>query len=64
MTQAFCILTKHSGTDLLGDLITIEDTDLRIPERSIIIGPRIGVDYAKEDALLPYRYHFDPHILA
>ena len=64
LTQALGILTKHSGTDLLGDLITIEDTDLRISERSIIIGPRIGVDYAKEDALLPYRYHFDPHILA
>jgi len=64
LTQALGILTKYSGTDLLGDLITIEDTDIRIPKRSLIIGPRIGVDYAKEDALLPYRYHFDPRILA
>lgn len=64
LTQALGILTKHSGTDLLGDLITIEETGIRIPKRSLITGPRIGVDYAKEDALLPYRYHFDPRILA
>jgi DNA-3-methyladenine glycosylase len=64
LAQALGILTKHSGTDLLGDLITIEETGIRIPKRSLVIGPRIGVDYAKEDALLPYRYHFDPRILA
>lgn len=63
LSQALGILTKHSGIDLLGDVITIEDTDIRIPKRSIVIGPRIGVDFAKEDALLPYRYHFDPRIL-
>ncbi len=64
LTQALGILTSHNGIDLLGDVITIEDTDIRIPKRSLIIGPRIGVDFAKEDALLPYRYHFDPRILA
>jgi DNA-3-methyladenine glycosylase len=57
------ITTAHNGTDLLGRVITIEDHGITIPEASVIIGPRIGVDYAGEDALLPYRFHFDPRIL-
>jgi DNA-3-methyladenine glycosylase len=63
LTQALGITTAHNGTDLLGRVITIEDHGITIPEASVIIGPRIGVDYAGEDALLPYRFHFDPRIL-
>lgn len=63
LTQALGIKTFHTGTDLLGELITIEDHSIRVPGRSIITGPRIGVDFAGEDALLPYRFHFDPRIL-
>lgn len=63
LTQALGILTAHTGTDLLGDLITIEDRGIAVPRKAIITGPRIGVDYAGEDALLPYRFHFDPSIL-
>ncbi len=63
LTQALGIRTSHTGTDLLGDLITIEDHGITIPRKSVIIGPRIGVDYAGKDALLPYRFHFDPRIL-
>lgn len=63
LTQALGILTEHSGTDLLGDLITIEDHKIIVPDNEVIIGPRIGVDYAGEDAFLPYRFHFHPHIL-
>ncbi len=64
LTQALGIRTTHNGTDLLSDLIWIEDRSIAVPERSIIAGPRIGVDYAGEDALLPYRFHFDPRSLA
>ncbi|MFT3885865.1 MAG: DNA-3-methyladenine glycosylase [Flavobacteriales bacterium] len=59
LTQALGIRTTHNGTDLLGDIIYIEDGPA--PDPGIVIsGPRIGVDYAGEDALLPYRFHFDP----
>ncbi len=63
LTQALGIRTEHTGTDLLEDLITIEDHKIIIPESEVIIGPRIGVDYAGDDALLPYRFHFHPRIL-
>jgi DNA-3-methyladenine glycosylase len=63
LTQALGILTSHTGTDLLGDLITIEDRGIVAPPKSIVTGPRIGVDYAGEDALLPYRFHINPSLL-
>jgi len=36
--------------------IWIENNDLVFGKNEIIVGPRIGVDYAGEDALLPYRF--------
>jgi DNA-3-methyladenine glycosylase len=62
LTQALGIRTTHNGTDLLGATIYIEDGPAPLPG-IIISGPRIGVDYAGEDALLPYRFHFDPRRL-
>lgn len=64
LTQALGIRTAHNGTDLLGDLIYIEDRGIKVPKKAIIAGPRIGVDFAEEDALLPYRFLFDPRILS
>ena len=63
LTQALGIHTRDTGTDLLEDLITIEDHRIIVPNKEVIIGPRIGVDYAGDDALLPYRFHFHPRIL-
>lgn len=63
LSQALGIHTRHSGTDLLADLITLEDHGIHVPDAAVITGPRIGVDYAGEDALLPYRFHFHPRIL-
>jgi DNA-3-methyladenine glycosylase len=34
----------------------IASDDFKVPEKSIIATPRIGVDYAGEDAKLPYRF--------
>ena len=60
LSQALGIRTVHSGLDLLGDTIWIEDRGIAIPESTLIIGPRVGVDYAGDDALLPYRFRIAP----
>ena len=54
--QALGITTKLTGIDLLGDEIWLEDRGLSVPDSDVLIGPRIGVDYAGEDAQLPYRF--------
>ena len=57
VAKAFGIHKTHSGTILLSDQLFIAVDDS--PSRSaieIVSGPRIGVKYAGEDALLPYRY--------
>lgn len=63
VAQALGVHTIYSGTDLLGDLLYLERTGIRIAERDIRTGPRIGVDYAGPDAALPYRFHIDPRQL-
>ncbi len=47
---------SHNAQNLSGNKIWIEDRGIIIPERLINKGPRIGVDYAGEDAKLPYRF--------
>lgn len=56
VSQALGILTKHDHTDLLGNTIWIEDHGIVVPNDKVKITPRIGVDYAGEDAKLPYRF--------
>lgn len=56
VSQALGITKKHNGLDLTGDKIWIEDIDIKIKPKDILVGPRIGVDYAEEDADLPYRF--------
>jgi DNA-3-methyladenine glycosylase len=46
---------SHTGTDLMGKKIWLEDRGLILQDK-IITGHRIGVDYAGPDALLPYRF--------
>jgi DNA-3-methyladenine glycosylase len=50
----------HTGKDLLGNEIWLEDKGLKIPEKEIIKGPRVGVDYAGEHAAWPYRFRVLP----
>lgn len=45
---------SHSGISLLENAIWIEDN--KIDRSRIIVDKRIGVDYAAEDAFLPYRF--------
>ncbi|HEV7231058.1 MAG TPA: DNA-3-methyladenine glycosylase [Bacteroidia bacterium] len=56
VSEALGIKVSHTGTDLTGKTIWIEDRGLKIPNQSIVAGPRVGVDYAGKDALLPYRF--------
>lgn len=46
----------QDGVPLCGNEIWIEDRGIKVPENHILSGPRIGVDYAGEDAQLPYRF--------
>ncbi len=64
LSQALGIHTRHSGTDLLGDRIWIEDRAIAIAPEDIIAGPRVGVRYAGEHALLPYRFRIVPDVVA
>ena len=56
LTKALGIHYSYTGTNLNGDIIWLEDRNYKIDENNIIITKRVGVDYAKEDALLPYRF--------
>jgi DNA-3-methyladenine glycosylase len=56
LSQALGITTKHNGQSLAGPTIWIEDQGVVISPKEIITSSRIGVDYAGEDALLPWRF--------
>jgi DNA-3-methyladenine glycosylase len=57
VSKAMGIFTKHTGTLLSGDKIFIRDDGTRYSKKEIAVSPRIGVDYAGSDALLPYRFY-------
>lgn len=54
LSQALGITTKDYGTDLTGNRIWIADSN-EVPE--IETDRRVGVDYAGEDAYLPWRFY-------
>jgi DNA-3-methyladenine glycosylase len=56
LTQALGITTAHYGTDLTGDLIWLEDAGEQVAYDDIITSPRVGIDYAGDDAALPWRF--------
>lgn len=56
LTQALGINCSHNGLSLTGSTIWIEDRDIKVSPKTIVTGPRIGIDYAGEDALLPWRF--------
>ncbi|MEZ4885907.1 MAG: DNA-3-methyladenine glycosylase [Chitinophagales bacterium] len=59
LTRALGIRTEHNGESLRGEVIWIEDNDRQIAENQIVKTTRIGVDYAGEDALLPWRFYIE-----
>lgn len=58
LTQALGITTQHSGLNLTAadTPIWLEDRGDRIPEGDIMASPRVGVAYAGECALWPWRF--------
>ncbi|MBK0401365.1 DNA-3-methyladenine glycosylase [Adhaeribacter sp. BT258] len=56
LTQALGITRNHYGADLNGNQIWIEDQGLVIPESEVLESPRVGVAYAEDHALLPWRF--------
>ena len=56
VSQAMGISTKLNGEDLTGSKIWLQDDGIKVLKQNITAGPRIGVDYAGEDAKLPYRF--------
>ncbi|QEM10325.1 DNA-3-methyladenine glycosylase [Mucilaginibacter rubeus] len=57
VAKALGISRNINAFSLQGDTIWIEDRGLHFPDEQIKAGPRIGVAYAAEDALLPYRFY-------
>lgn len=56
LSKALGIFTKHSGISLRSKELFIADDGYAYNKKDIITSPRIGVDYAGKDALLPYRF--------
>jgi DNA-3-methyladenine glycosylase len=62
LSRAMGLLTTHTGTLLSGDEIFIEDDGYKPKRGEIVAGPRIGVDYAGEDAALPFRFYLKGNV--
>ena len=56
LAKALGIDLALNGDYLLNDKIWIEDQGIKILKRAIVASPRIGIDYAGEDAELPWRF--------
>ena len=56
LTKALGIDRKLNGEKLGTNKIWIEDKGLKIKPSDIVSSPRIGIDYAGDDALLPWRF--------
>lgn len=56
VSEALGIKVLHNNLSLGGKTIWLEDEKIKFDKKKINVGPRIGVDYAGEDAKLPYRF--------
>jgi DNA-3-methyladenine glycosylase len=60
LTKALDINLSHNNESLSGGRVWIEEHGIKPVQGSVFKGSRIGVDYAGEDAKLPYRFWVDP----
>jgi DNA-3-methyladenine glycosylase len=56
LTRALGIDRSLNGNTLFENRVWIEDQGFIVPKASILASPRIGIDYAGEDADLPWRF--------
>jgi DNA-3-methyladenine glycosylase len=61
LSQALGITTNHYGMDLQGTKIWLEE-HANISSKKIIASPRVGVGYAGNDALLPWRFRIKDNL--
>lgn len=57
VSKALGIFTKHNGISFSDKLHFIAEDGFTLNENDIEMSPRIGVDYAGDDAKLPYRFY-------
>jgi DNA-3-methyladenine glycosylase len=57
VAKALGISRKINGISLQSDTLWLEDQGLTFPDDAIAAVPRVGVDYAGDDAQLPYRFY-------
>jgi len=57
VAKALGISRAINAISLQSDTLWIEDRGLAFTDEEIAAVPRVGVDYAGEDALLPYRFY-------
>ena len=57
LSKALGIYTSDTGSLLTGKNIFLADDGFSFSKKEIFTSPRIGVDYAGKDALLPYRFY-------
>jgi DNA-3-methyladenine glycosylase len=62
-TKLLGIQVEHSGLSLFTVSnpkirIWLQDEAINVPDAEVKVGPRVGVGYAAEDALLPYRFQW------
>jgi DNA-3-methyladenine glycosylase len=64
VAKALGISRQINGINLQSDTLWIADRELAFSDNEIAAVPRVGVDYAGDDALLPYRFYVkgDPYV--
>jgi DNA-3-methyladenine glycosylase len=56
MSKALGIDMRHNKASLMGAEVWLEDRGILIKEKDILKGPRIGINYAEEYVLKPWRF--------
>ena len=56
LSKALGIKSSHSGTDLTGNTIWIENRNIVLDPNNIIKSPRVGIPYAKKDKMNLWRF--------
>ena len=59
LAQALGVTTGLSGTSLVEEEIWLADQEISVKQSAVSVGPRVGIDYAEEDAARPYRFRVD-----
>lgn len=59
MSMALGIHTRHSAISLQGPELFIEDRGIKVSPKNIVAATRVGVAYAMDDALRPYRFYIN-----